>query len=128
MSLTRFFIPASFLLCAAFPAAAFWTDPAGLQYAGFRGIATVDLDGDGKQEAVVTGSSFGASGMETRDYLAVLDHSPERGYQVRHQRVLGRSERIEGKVLAYPQSEDGVGRVAVVVTGSEGRQLLTFAG
>ncbi|AVP95992.1 hypothetical protein C7S18_01755 [Ahniella affigens] len=107
-----------------------WSQSYGLNQPGYAGVLSVDLDGDGNDEAVITGNDepgFDPTGI---DLLAVLDRdptSPSR-FRIGTYRRLGPGADILGKIVRYRPVNASADRVLVSVIASGQATLLQFAG
>lgn len=108
---------------AAGPAQPLWSVYPGFFSPGGAGIVAADLDGDGIDEAVVTGDA----GVP---FMAVLQASPDaaRPYRVVHLRRLASGEAFLGPILKLPGSSGIADRIVATIGTSMQARTVQYAG
>jgi len=105
-----------------------WTSVPGFSGPAAAGVVTVDLDGNGIHESVVSGTSrLESPGPDDRWFLAVIHKRPDVGFRTRTLRRLGPGESFLGRI-ATTLGPDGAPRVVAVVGNSVAARLVQFAG
>lgn len=123
------------LVCCLLPTsgiaqvAADWSVFPGYFSPGGRGIVTVDLDGVGNPEAVVTGSTVGGFGFSQNLHLATLEHTGTR-YRTTHLLPIAAGWSFSGPVQAFRMAPASVDRVVVSLRQNSGQQaaIVTYGG
>lgn len=100
-----------------------WSVYPGFFSPGGAGITAADLDGDGIDEAVVTGNSDG-------NFMAVLKASPgaARPYRIVHLRRLASGENFLGPILRLPGSAGAGDRIVATIGTSMLARTVQYAG
>lgn len=107
-----------------------WTNYPGFFLPGYNGIVLADIDGDGRNEAIVSGSSGGGFSPSGTSFLAVLryDGGTPSTFRVSYLRHLGAGESLSGQVIKLRPAGASQDEIYVAVTSSAGTRLARFGG
>jgi hypothetical protein len=104
-----------------------WSLFPGFYLPGKAGIEIVDLDGNGQQVAVVTGTTHASNVLSEQGFLAVLSRGSD-GYRVRHVRRLQAGETFRGRIRASSARPGQPAAIHAVLTRDEEAALVRFEG